>query len=47
MGEMSKKVEESRLKWYRQVKKTMWVEDDEDVPGKRRKGRPKRDGWKT
>ena len=48
MGEMSKKVQESRLKWYGHVLRR----DDEyvgkivmgmEVPGKRRRGRPKRE----
>ena len=48
MGEISKKVQESRLKWYGHVlrredeyvgkKRVMGME----VPGKRRRGRPKR-----
>ena len=47
MGEISKKVQESRLKWYGHVlrredeyvgKRVMAME----VPGKRRRGRPKR-----
>ena len=47
MGEISKKVQESRLKWYGHVlrredeyvgKRVMVME----VPGKRRRGRPKR-----
>ena len=46
MGEISKKVLESRLKWYGHVlrreeyvdKRVMGME----VPGKRRRGRPKR-----
>ena len=46
MGEISKKVQESRLKWYGHVlrredecvgKRVMGME----VPGKRRRGRPK------
>ena len=51
MGEISKNVQESRLKWFGQVlrreeeyvgKKVMVME----VPGERR-GRPKRGGWIT
>ena len=47
MGELSKKVQESRLKWYGHVLRR----EDEyvgkgvmamEVPGKRRRGRPKR-----
>ena len=47
MGEISKKVQESRLKWYGHVLRR----EDEyvgkilmamEVPGKRRRGRPKR-----
>ena len=47
MGEISKKVQESRLKWYGHIlrredeyvgKRVMVME----VPGKRRRGRPKR-----
>ena len=47
MGEISKKVQESRLKWYGHLlsideecvgKRVMAIE----VPGKRRRGRPKR-----
>ena len=47
MGEISKKVQESRLKWYGHVSRR----EDEyvgkrvlgmEVPGKRRRGRPKR-----
>ena len=47
MGELSKKVQESRLKWYGHVlrredeyvgKRVMVIE----MPGKRRRGRPKR-----
>ena len=47
MGEISKKMQESRLKWYEHVlrredeyvgKSVMAME----VPGKRRRGRPKR-----
>ena len=47
MGEISKKVQESRLKWYGHVlrredeyvgKRVMGME----VPGKKRRGRPKR-----
>ena len=47
MGEISKKVQDSRLKWYGHVlrredeyvgKRVMAME----VPGKRRRGRPKR-----
>ena len=50
MGEISKKVQESRLKWYGHVsrreeeyvgKRVLGME----VPGKRRRGRPKR-RWK-
>ena len=50
VGEISKKVQESRLKWYGHVlrredeyvgKRVMAME----VPGKRRRGRPQRDGW--
>ena len=46
MGEISKKVQESRLKWYGHVLRT----EEEyvgrgvmvmEVPGKRRRGRPK------
>ena len=42
VGEISKKVQESRLKWYghvlrREGKRVMAME----VPGKRRRGRPK------
>ena len=50
VGEISKKVQESRLKWYGHVlrredeyvgKRVMGME----VPGKRRRGRPKRRWW--
>ena len=50
VGEISKKVQESRLKWYGHVlrredeyvgKRVMAME----VPGERRRGRPKRRGW--
>ena len=50
MGEISKKVQESRLKWYGHVlrredeyvgKRVMAME----LPGKRRRGRPKRRCW--
>ena len=50
VGEISKKVQESRLKWYGHVsrredeyvgKRVMGME----VPGKIRRGRPKRCGW--
>ena len=50
VGEISKKVQESGLKWYGHVlrredeyvgKRVMAME----VPGKRRRGRPKRRGW--
>ena len=51
-GEISKKVQESRLKWYGHV---LGREDEYvgkrmvvmEVPGKRRRGRPKGGGWIT
>ena len=50
VGEISKKVQESRLKWYGHVlrredeyvgKRVMAME----VPGNRKRGRPNRGGW--